>query len=165
MKINYERMKNKYYPISALFALAFFALVSCKEEPQSAATGRKDGFTKDLKSKKDSLYQDVMDGHDVGMAKMGKINGYLKTVTGSLDSAKKSKTAGKQHIALLESIKADLSQADYSMNRWMEEFKLDSAENNEAVRIAYLQSEKDKIDKIKERILNSIKRADSLYGQ
>ena len=65
----------------------------------------------------------------------------------------------------MESVSADLNQADYSMNRWMEEFKLDSAENNEPVRIAYLESERDKVNKIRDRILKSIKRADSLYGR
>ena len=122
------------------------------------------GFRKRLETKKDSLYHDVMEGHDVGMSKMGKISGYLKTVKGSLDSLKTSKKPDKNRISLLESISADLNQADYSMNRWMEEFKPDSAENNEPVRLAYLESEKDKISRIKDRILNALTRADSLYG-
>jgi hypothetical protein len=106
-----------------------------------------------------------MHGHDTGMAKMGKINGYIKSVKNSLDSLKKVKNPDSKHVVLLESILADLNQADYGMNRWMEEFVLDSAENNEPVRVAYLESEKDKINRITERIFNSLNRADSLYGK
>jgi len=154
-------MKNTFY---LAFVLAVFA--ACGQEQQKAdGTERKDGFSQKAETKKDSLYHDVMEGHDVGMSKMGKIAGYLKTVKGSLDSLKTSKKPDKNRIGLLESVAADLNQADYSMNRWMEEFKPDSAENNEPVRLAYLESEKDKIGRIKERILNALKRADSLYGR
>ncbi|RYY21319.1 MAG: viral A-type inclusion protein [Chitinophagaceae bacterium] len=157
------KQKNRMTLILIFACLAL--TTACKDEPATEATERKDGYTKNLKSKQDSLFQEVMDGHDVGMAKMGQISGYLKTIKSSLDSTRKQKSVNKNTITVLESVSADLSQADYSMNRWMEEFKLDSAENNEPVRIAYLESEKDKINKIKERILNSLKRADSLYGK
>ena len=158
-------MKNmNRLPLLILFVCTAL-MTACKDEPAAKPTERKDGFTKNLKSRQDSLFQEVMDGHDIGMARMGKISGYLKTIKISLDSAKKQKPTNKNLIVVLESVSADLSQADYSMNRWMEEFKLDSAENNEPVRIAYLESEKDKVNKIRDRILNSIKRADSLYGK
>jgi hypothetical protein len=155
----------KAYKVAGMALVVGLFFVACNNEPKSEAGERKNGYTKVLKSEKDSLFQDVMDGHDVGMAKMGKINGYLKAVNTSLDSTRKTKNGNTQHILLLESVKADLNQAEYSMNRWMEEFKLDSAENNEPVRIAYLKSEKEKVGKIKERILNSVQRADSLYGK
>ena len=149
-----------------LFLLISMAItIGCKDETPPKEEPRKDGYTKNLKTKQDSVFQEVMDGHDVGMAKMGKISGYLKMIQASLDSAKKQKSADKNVVAALKSVSADLSQAEYSMNRWMEEFKLDSAENNEPVRIAYLESERDKINKIRDRIMNSIKRADSLYGR
>lgn len=162
----YSFLKNlNSLPLIILFVCT--ALMSaCKDEPAAPQPAeRKDGYTKNLKSRQDSLFQEVMDGHDIGMARMGKISGYLKTIKIGLDSAKKQKPANKHLIAVFESISADLSQADYSMNRWMEEFKLDSAENNEPVRIAYLESERDKVNKIRDRILNSLQRADSLYGR
>ena len=165
-------LKKKHSILKKINSLPLFIIfvctvliTACKDEPAPAATERKDGYTKNLQSRQDSLFQEVMDGHDVGMARMGKISGYLKTIKVALDSAKKQKPVNKHLIAVFESVSADLSQADYSMNRWMEEFKLDSAENNEPVRIAYLESEKDKVNKIRDRILNSIKRADSLYGK
>src|SRR5687768_11657916 len=90
---------------------------SCKEEaPKTEAAERKDGYTKNLKSKQDSLFQEVMDGHDVGMAKMGQVSGYLKRVKASLDSANKKKSVYKDKIIVMESVNADLSQAEYSMN-------------------------------------------------
>jgi hypothetical protein len=148
-------------------AVLLMAFASCQDTPAGDpdSTERRDGFTKELKTKKDSLYQDVMDGHDVGMAKMGKIGGYIKTIGASIDSLKKLPTAKPADIAIHESILKDLKQAEYRMNRWMEEFVLDSAENNEPVRISYLESEKDKVNRIRERILGSISRADSLYGK
>ncbi|HTE27932.1 hypothetical protein [Flavitalea sp.] len=165
-------LKNKYSLLrntNSLILLILFVftvlMTACKDEPATEATERKDGYTKNLKTRQDSLFQEVMDGHDIGMARMGKISGYLKTIKVALDSTKKQKSADKNLIAVFESVSADLSQADYSMNRWMEEFKLDSAENNEPVRIAYLESERDKVNKIRDRILNSLKRADSLYGR
>ena len=146
--------------------VVLIVFASCQESgSDSASTDRKDGYTKDLKSRKDSLYQEVMDGHDIGMARMGKIGGYLKSVNASIDSLKKLKSADTSKLPVLRSIAADLNQAEYGMNRWMEEFVLDSAENNEPVRVAYLESERDKVNRVKERILGSLKRADSLYGK
>src|SRR5687767_11419692 len=157
------RNPNRLFFLFLLISMAI--TIGCKDETPPKEEERKDGYTKNLKTKQDSVFQEVMDGQDVGMAKMGKISGYLKTIQASLDSAKKQKSADKNIVAALKSVSADLSQAEYSMNRWMEEFKLDSAENNEPVRIAYLESERDKINKIRDRIMNSLKRADSLYGR
>jgi hypothetical protein len=156
-------MKNTNRLPFIVFFISTLIIIGCKDE--TAPTERKDGYTKNLKSRQDSLFQEVMDGHDVGMARMGKISGYLKTIKVSLDSAKKQKPADKNIVGVLESVSADLNQAEYSMNRWMDEFQLDSAENNEPVRVAYLESERDKVNKIRDRILNSLKRADSLYGR
>jgi len=155
----------KYAKSPLLVALTLFVLLAaCKDKPTDDTT-RTNGYTKDLKSKQDSLFEEVMAGHDVGMARMGQLTGYLTKVKASIDSAKKQKPLNQANIVVLESIRADLNQADFSMNRWMEEFKLDSAENNEPVRTAYLESERDKVNRIKERILNSLKRADSLYSK
>jgi hypothetical protein len=158
-------MKNTNRLLFVILCICTVLTIGCKDKTPPEGTERKDGYTKNLKSRQDSVFQEVMDGHDVGMAKMGKISGYLKTIKVSLDSAKKQKSANKNTVAVLESVSADLNQAEYSMNRWMDEFKLDSAENNEPVRIAYLESERDKVNKIRDRILNSLKRADSLYGR
>ncbi len=74
-----------------IFGLAIMAasLVACKDDTKTT-DGHANGFSHDLKSQEDSLMQEVMDGHDVGMAKTGKIRGSLATVTASIDSLKKS---------------------------------------------------------------------------
>ena len=46
----------------------------------------------------------------------------------------------------------------------MEEFKADSLKGNTELRAAYLQSEKEKVTKVKEAILGSLQRADSLFA-
>ena len=60
-------------------------------------------------------------------------------------------------------IQEDLNYAEYGMNTWMEAFNPDSAKENMEARIKYLASEKDKVDKVKESILSSLQRADSLF--
>ena len=157
-------MKHSNSPACIAVMLITIIAIACKEQP-AASTDRQNGYTKELKTRQDSLFEEVMEGHDVGMSKTGQLTGYLKNIRTSIDSVKKQHPVDQQRILVMESILADLNQADFSMNRWMEEFKLDSAENNEPVRIAYLESERDKVTRIKERILNSIKRADSLYGR
>jgi hypothetical protein len=51
------------------------------------------------------------------------------------------------------------------MDRWMEEFNMDSASNNEEMRVKYLESEKIKIAKVNEAMLSSLQKADSLLKQ
>jgi hypothetical protein len=51
------------------------------------------------------------------------------------------------------------------MNKWMEEFNMDSALNNAEERIDYLGSEKLKVSKVKEAILGSLQKADSILKE
>ena len=62
----------------------------------------------------------------------------------------------------LDSLQKELSYAEFAMNKWMEEFNMDSALNNAKERIDYLHSEKLKVTKVKESILSSLQKADSL---
>ena len=59
-------------------------------------------------------------------------------------------------------LKEELEYADHAMFQWMEEFNLDSAINDDKKRIDYLESEKVKVIKVRDHILNSLSRADSL---
>ncbi|RYG30144.1 MAG: hypothetical protein EOO01_37175 [Chitinophagaceae bacterium] len=155
-------VRHVFMRIAILFICIMTAFAACTDQP-SDDTSRKDGFTKTLKTRGDTLYHEVMEGHDVGMAKMGQISGYIKKVKASIDSLEKQKSPDQKKLEVLKSVAADLNQADYSMNRWMEEFKIDSAKNNETVRLTYLEAERDKIARVKERILGSLQRADSLF--
>lgn len=140
--------------------LCFFA---CKNAA-SNAEDRKDGYTVVLKTREDSLYHAVMQGHDVGMAKMGALRKHLRQIQHELDSMDKlqeAKIDNNYRDALIE-LQEDLNYADYSMYTWMEEFKADSAKEDKNRRLTYLESEKIKVEKVRENILAGLKRADSL---
>lgn len=147
--------------------LAFILIVhlcGC-ENSSSEQNDRKDGFTPVLKSREDSLYHDVMEGHDIGMAKMSKLRAHLNKVQRELDSISKlspSKVDRGYKQALID-LQEDLNYADHAMFTWMGEFKVDSANENKEKRLSYLESEKLKVEKVRDNILNSLRRADSLF--
>ena len=107
-----------------------------------------------------------MEGHDIGMAKMGKLTRAEQAARRMLDSIEKLPAKAKQAAAplklKLDSLQKDLSYAEFAMNKWMEEFNIDSAENDMKKRIEYLKSEKLKVSKVKESILSGLQKADSL---
>jgi hypothetical protein len=116
------------------------------------------------KTLEDSLYAEVDEAHIVGMKKMGKLKGALEGVKKALDSVNKlpkSKLDETYQQTLID-LQEDLNYANYAMDTWMDEFERDSAKGNPEARIKYLQSEKDKVTKMRDAILNGIQRADSL---
>lgn len=118
------------------------------------------------KNAADSLYNDVMAGHDEVMPKMGKIRGAQKEAQRMLDSVArlpaKVQAAAAGLKAKLESLINDLNYADFAMDKWMVEFNMDSAKDNLEQRVKYLAEEKLKVTKVKEAILGGLARADSL---
>jgi hypothetical protein len=153
-------MKNIY--ISSLFLL--FVASGCNNATDHSEH-RTNGYSDDAKTPQDSLFQLVMDGHDVGMAKMGKIKSYQQQAQKALDSIR-NLPASPQKERLQQAymdIQEDLNFAEYSMNTWMDEFNLDSARDNPEERLTYLKSEQEKVDKVKGNILLSLQRADSLF--
>ena len=144
-----------------LLALGF--LVSCAG---SSSEDRKDGFSNTAKTPEDSLFQDVMDLHDEAMAKMGKLAGYRKQFDSKIDSLQKIKSSTKE--ALTEKynvIREDLKQAEDKMNTWMQEFSIDSAQDDTKRRIEYLESEKSKVSKVKDEIFSALSKADSALAK
>ena len=131
----------------------------------SEQSDRKNGFSDIPKNKEDSLFQEVMEGHNIAMSRMVKITKYLTRIQEELDSINKlpaAKIDVKYQQALID-LREDLNYAENGMNIWMEEFKLDSAKENKEKRIQYLESEKIKVVKVKEAILGSLQRADSIF--
>lgn len=122
-----------------------------KEAPENAA---------------DSLYDDVMAGHDAVMPKMGKIRGAQKQAQQLLDSIAKLPAKAQAAAAglkiKLESLVNDLNYADFAMDKWMVEFNMDSAKDNLEQRVKYLAEEKLKVTKVKEAVLGGLAKADSL---
>jgi hypothetical protein len=150
--------------IAALVSV-IFSLVACnssdkKHEDHSGHT------TNTPKTQEDSLFADVMDGHNVGMAKMGKIRAMQAEVRKVLDSIATLPAKAKQAAAplkdKLDGVAADLNYAEMAMDKWMTEFNMDSAKNNIEQRIKYLADEKLKVGKVKEAILSGLERADSI---
>lgn len=144
-----------------------FLLISCNNN-NSGTSGLTDSTGKDKTSRtiSDSLFHEVMEDHNIGMSKMTKISEAQKRVNLAIDSiAKLPANLQKNAMAYkvqLDSVLNKLKYADYGMNKWMEEFDMDSAKNNEEKRIEYLKSEKIKISKVKDAMLSSLKSADSL---
>ena len=68
-----------------------FACNSKKEDGSKETAG-------DNKSIADSLMEQVMDGHDAGMAKYGKMQGYQKQIDALLDSISKLPEIGRAHV-------------------------------------------------------------------
>ena len=139
--------------------LALVILVSCG----SNSDERKNGYSNTPKNPEDSLFQDVMDLHDVAMSKMGKLAGYRKQFDAKIDSLKKVKSNTKESLTKrYGEISGDLKQAEDRMNTWMEQFSIDSAQDDVKRRIAYLESEKSKVSAVKDEILSALTKADSV---
>lgn len=135
-------------------------MAACADE---SSGDRKDGYSEKAKTTEDSLFQEVMDGHDKAMAKMGKIAGYRKQVTQQLDSLKKVKSGSKKELnRSLEELQASLKSAEDGMNVWMQEFQIDSAQDDAQRRLKYLSDEKVKVEKVRDDIFSALERADSL---
>jgi len=140
-------------------------LITACNDNASNTTDRKNGYTPTLKTKEDSLYHDVEEGHNAGMAKVGKLRKNMDEVQHQLDSinklpVKKVNAAYKQSLTDLQK---DLNDANNEMNTWMDGFKPDSATGKPDQRIQYLQSEKEKITAVKEHMTSSLQKADSLF--
>jgi hypothetical protein len=152
--------------ILSFIVLVVISLVSCNnpEKTHSDHANRNEP-----KTKADSLLKDVMEGHDIGMAKMGKLTRAEQTTRRLLDSIAKLPAKARQAAEplkiKLDSLQKDLQYAEFAMNKWMDEFKYDSAVKDIKQRINYLGEEKLKVTKVKESILNGLQKADSLLKE
>ena len=130
-------------------------ICSCAEdEPQ-----RKNAYSEPLKSTEDSLFHEVMEGHDAGMAKMGRITRYLEDLEIKTDSLIRL----KKNVTFYDSLRSELKEAQEQMNKWMNEFKIDTLKQNAEQRLRYLEEEKHKVTVVRDKILNSIRRYDSAF--
>lgn len=153
-------MKNFFIPV-----LLLILVIACNNNDEQK-TSEHPHSSKIPKTHADSLMADVMKGHDVGMAKMGKLRTMQKNAEAALDSIAKlpakAKAAAALYKAKIESVLQDLKSARSGMEKWMDEFNMDSAVNNMEQRIKYLADEKLRVSKVKEDILGSLQKADSL---
>lgn len=146
---------------SVIIAIGMILLTACNNNApnQQAEVEGKSALS-------DSLFDAVMESHDVAMPKMFKLERLQKEAKAKSDSLNKLPAALKKENATtkagLDSLVKDLEYADFAMNKWMQEFKYDSLKNNEPERIKYLQSEKVKVDKVKDAVLGSLQKAEAL---
>jgi len=114
----------------------------------------------------DSLENEVMDGHNAGMAKYGKLMSMQNEAQKLLDSISKlpakAREAATPLTTKLDGLVKELKSAKEGMDKWMNEYNMDSAVNNIEQRIKYLAEEKIKVSEVKESILKSLQKADSL---
>ncbi len=155
-------MKKWTLPFSFLLAIV---VLSCNND-ENKGHNYNDKAPKTLE---DSLMKDIDDGHILGMSKMAKLHKAQQNARKMLDSiailpANTQKTAAGFVAQLNETIK-DLDYADFAMEKWMTEFEMDSAKENAEQRLKYLTAEKMKVDKMKEAILTSLQKADSLFKE
>jgi DNA repair ATPase RecN len=122
--------------------------------------------TGNSKSEVDSLYDEVITGHDEAMGKYGKLKSAETQIQRILDSI--NKLPAKTKVALsplkskMDSALANLRNSKDQMDKWMDEINLDSALNNTGQRVKYLLQEKIKVSDIRSKIISSIQKADSL---
>jgi len=144
--------------------LTFIIIAACKNSNNKISDNSKKTEVKLVPA--DSLMTGIMDNHDMGMAKMGKLSAMQNQVQHIIDSIKqlpaKTKKALAPYKIKLDQVLEDLKTAKTGMEKWMDEFNMDSAVNNVEQRIKYLTEEKFKVSKVKENILTSLQKADSL---
>jgi hypothetical protein len=143
----------------ALVSLSLFALACDNGE-----TTEHNSNPRAPKTREDSLFHEVMEGHDAGMAKTGKLRGNIKETQRQLDSIGKL-PAGRVNAAYKQSLidlQAALNKANTEMNAWMEGFKVDTLSDNKELRIRYLEEEKVKVTIVKDLIYSALNQADSV---
>jgi len=147
---------KKFFQLTAFI----FLFIACNNSGNNNKTG---------KTKADSLMEEVMEGHNAGMAKMSRIEDAQGKIVKSIDSISKlpasiQKTSARYKLQL-DSILDRLKHANYVMGKWMNEFNMDSDLNNMQKRIEYLESEKNKVTKVKDVMVSSLQKADSLLNK
>jgi hypothetical protein len=149
-----------------LYSIVFTYLLMACNNSNNAGVIDNNNSNKSTKTHSDSLMDEVMEGHNIGMAKMSKLNVTKNKIQQVLDSISKLPTnlqkSFTQYKMQLDSTFNRLTFANYAMDKWMEEFNMDSAANNEEKRVEYLESEKTKISKVNEAMISSLQKADSL---
>lgn len=140
---------------SIVLFIAVIIFYSCDEKTPE----RENAYSEPLKSREDSLFHEVMEGHDAGMAKMGRIARYLEELKLKTDSLMNL----KKGVAFNDTLQSELLQAQEGMNKWMKGFNIDTLKQNTEARLKYLEDEKEKVIIVRDKILNSIRRYDSVF--
>jgi hypothetical protein len=156
-------MKKKFF----LFALSFTIVMSgCNNNNNNKTSDEDSTQPKNKEAIADSLYDEVMDGHNIGMARFVTLQKARAEANRLIDSIDKLPAQARQAAASyktrLDSLVVDLQRAEDAMNKWMDNFNLDSAKNDVEQRIRYLADEKVRVNQVRDAILGSLQSADTL---
>lgn len=147
----------------ASLATAVFFFTACKNADKK---GEDKVSGKSLEKTADSLYQQVIDIHNEGMAGWMKIEKKQEMIKHLLDSVEalpaKMKAGASPFKDKLKEAAGNLTTAYDEMDKWMPTLNLDSAKDDLEQRIKYFTGEKVKAESINRAIFNSLQKADSL---
>lgn len=145
--------------VLAALILVFFTACKSKDEKKE----------KDIraieKTHADTLLHEIDEIHMQGMGKMAKLTTLRQEATKLIDSIMAgTKKADASYKKNLDSVLQDLATAEVMMDKWMIAFyaNTDTLSDNNEARINYLDAEKIKAANLRDFILNSIQKADSL---
>jgi hypothetical protein len=151
--------------IKGLVLLSMTALLfSCGSGSQSPADAGQNNSSVP-KSKSDSMYKAVMDGHDAAMRKMGEIAKYSTLIKQYKDSLQKSGSKDALKESALDSALQGLTDAEDAMNKWMVAFDPDKAGAAEESRLAFYTGEEEKITAVEAKMDSSIMAAKKITGR
>lgn len=158
-----DKILNMQGKIMSMFA-AFILLIlaACNN-----ADKKHEGHVKDdPKLRADSLYDQLIDEHNVGMKDWMRIEDRKKQITKLLDSLgtlpAKANAGIEEFKNKLREASTGLQTAYDQMDTWMSSMNLDSAKNDLQQRIKYLTEENGRARQVNEAILKSLQKADSL---
>lgn len=148
-------MKKLFYILPCALLLV---IAACNNDKDPAVAKETKATTEKTA---DSLWKVVDDGHMVGMSKMQDLEAAHAAVQRAIDSVAKI-PAASGYKSQLDSALKDLSYADAAMYKWMNEFDANIINKPAEERIKYLSDENIKVTKMKEAVLNSLAKAESV---
>lgn len=140
---------SKLFPTCLAVSLLISTFGGCK----TAADSPPPQETK-TKTTADSLYDEVLELHDMAMPKMGKLIGYQKIATQKIDSINVLLKTRKTQALVdtkrkYEQVLSQLKAAEKGMNDWMEGFNPDPKFPTNAEMVGYFEDQKQKAAKMK----------------
>lgn len=146
--------------VLVLAAISMFACDSSQQDNQAQQTYEETQLETQLETRQDSLLSEVMVIHDEVMPEMGRIYRLQKELTQVIDSLETEGTAAAIPVDSLKALSAQLKAADDAMMNWMRsnDFQFEGMEQEEIME--ELQSEKENIIVVRDKMLNSIRQAE-----
>lgn len=140
--------------------LAVISMIACNSSPQENQPP-----LSPEEARQDSLFQEVMAIHDEVMPEMERIYRLQKKLTQVIDSLESENVASAISVDSLKDINVALKASDDAMMNWMRsnDFKFEGMEQAEIIR--ELESEKENIIVVREKMLNSIADAEAVLQE